>query len=142
MKIYKTTQAQRDAARRWQIENPERYADLQRAWRQGRTLAGPRKRRVPEHWTATDYARFKKFGITPEQVIERICAQGGCAICKAEKPRGLNNWHVDHDHQTGRIRGILCITCNIAVGMLHDDAARARAAAVYLEQNAKINALL
>jgi hypothetical protein len=41
--------------------------------------------------------------------------------------------HVDHDHGTGRIRGLLCFRCNNALGDLEDDPALVRAAARYLK---------
>jgi hypothetical protein len=41
---------------------------------------------------------------------------------------------VDHDHKTGKVRGILCHKCNIALGLIGDDPARARALANYLER--------
>jgi hypothetical protein len=101
-----------------------------------------RSRKYPEHWTVTDQNRFKRFGVTPEQFAQRVAGQGGCAVCRTTAPRGKNAWHLDHEHQTGRIRGVLCLTCNIAVGMLHDDPARARAAAEYLERHRALASLL
>lgn len=57
-----------------------------------------------------------KYGITPEQ-YERISAeQGGvCFICQA-KPEG-KALAVDHDHQTGAVRGLLCSNCNTGYGL-------------------------
>ena len=55
--------------------------------------------------------RAKHLGVTTE-VYERMLASqgGGCAICGNEpKTRRL---HVDHDHATGRVRGLLCHRCN------------------------------
>jgi hypothetical protein len=138
LKIYKTTEKQRAAARAWNLANPERCREIQRNWREGRST---RRTKKPSEWTSTDWTRFKQFGITPEQVKEQVRTQGGCAVCKTEQPRGKNQWHVDHDHASGLVRGILCITCNIALGMLHDDPNRARAAAVYLEA-AKLKELM
>jgi hypothetical protein len=56
-----------------------------------------------------------RYGLTLEQVIEAYIRQDkSCAICK--KPlkigRGSDAAHVDHDHETGRFRGILCYPCN------------------------------
>ena len=57
-------------------------------------------------------------------------AQGGvCAICR-EAPAV----HVDHDHATGEVRGMLCFPCNAAIGHLRDDPRVVRAAAAYLER--------
>lgn len=94
-----------------------------------------RPRQMPAEWTKIDRSRFKRFGVTPTDVRDMLERQGGCAVCRTPEPRGKNGWHVDHDHETGRVRGVLCITCNIAIGMLHDDLARARQAVAYLERS-------
>ena len=71
----------------------------------------------------------RKYGLTLEEFDELLASQGGgCAICG--KPDADN---VDHDHATGRVRGILCWNCNIAIGQLEDDSDRARAVAEYLD---------
>lgn len=61
-----------------------------------------------------------RYGLTLEQVDAQIEAQGGvCALCHKEFS---GTPHVDHDHATGALRGVLCATCNRALGMLGDDA--------------------
>ncbi len=77
----------------------------------------------------------QKYGITPEEYDERLAAQGGvCAICKQPPadPRGYR-MHVDHSHETGRVRGILCGPCNQGIGRLGDSVERLRAAIDYLQ---------
>lgn len=56
----------------------------------------------------------RKYGLTPEQYDAMLAAQGGhCAICPATEPGGAGKmFHVDHDHRTGRVRGLLCHACN------------------------------
>lgn len=73
-------------------------------------------------WASTgDNARrvaFKhRYGITIEQYDAMLAAQNGvCAIC-LNPPRGkMKRLSVDHCHATGRVRGLLCITCNRAIG--------------------------
>jgi uncharacterized CHY-type Zn-finger protein len=56
--------------------------------------------------------------------------EGKCAICHREFTRQP---HVDHDHRNDRIRGLLCGSCNRAIGLLGDDADRVQSAANYLE---------
>ena len=59
---------------------------------------------------------------------------GECAICHTAEP-GLKGWAVDHDHVTGRVRGILCNHCNFGIGHMKDDASILRSAADYLERD-------
>ena len=73
------------------------------------------------------------YGLTPEDFDAMLAAQGArCAICPATEPGGSGTWAVDHCHETGRVRGILCHRCNRAIGRLGDDPARLRDAAAYL----------
>lgn len=63
-----------------------------------------------------DYHLKRRYGITSADVDAMIEAQGGtCAVC-AGKPE-----HVDHDHETDQVRGILCFNCNQALGNVRDD---------------------
>src|SRR5271165_2172593 len=63
--------------------------------------------------------RKREYGITPEEWKRLYDGQGGtCAICCGRgEPKGLC---VDHDHVTGRVRGLLCNGCNTAIGTLGD----------------------
>ena len=79
---------------------------------------------------------LKHYGITEEQYNEVLVKQGGkCAVCGEDNLdiRG-NPSHlcVDHDHATGKIRGLLCKHCNIAAGNLRDSPERALRLAKYL----------
>lgn len=76
------------------------------------------------------------YGLTPERYVEMLEEQGGvCAICGTDEWPGKDNRpHVDHDHSTGRVRGILCSHCNHGLGKFRDDPKRLRAAAEYLER--------
>lgn len=69
---------------------------------------------------------------TEAEKFEYLKRQGGkCAICLKEIDMKA---YVDHDHATGRVRGLLCGLCNSAIGMLKDDPARIRRAADYVEK--------
>jgi len=85
------------------------------------------------------YRLRKKYGIGLDQYNTLLEAQGNvCAICgKSEK--GIFNGSpkimaVDHNHQTGEIRGILCSNCNGALGMIGDDIAILKKAIIYLNR--------
>lgn len=74
-----------------------------------------------------------KYGITLEVWEALFAAQDRrCPVCKSETSGGLG-WHTDHNHNTGRVRGILCQGCNMALGQLKEDPARIRALAAYVE---------
>ena len=61
---------------------------------------------------------LRKYGLTPEQFRDMMDSQyGWCAICKEP----LLKPHVDHDHQTGRARGLLCSNCNTGIGLFKED---------------------
>jgi hypothetical protein len=60
-----------------------------------------------------------RYGITMAEYWNMVAVQGGvCAICM--KPDG-KKLHVDHDHKSGKIRGLLCGNCNKALGLFKDD---------------------
>lgn len=62
-------------------------------------------------------------------------AQGHrCALC-GEKPNSGRRMHVDHDHESGRIRALLCHHCNLLLGNAKDSTARLRQAIAYLEKH-------
>lgn len=78
-----------------------------------------------------------QYGMTLDDYDELVRRQGNrCLICGQTPPDG-QLLHVDHDHETGAIRGLLCNTCNRALGMFGDDLDRVRAAVAYLEAAAR-----
>jgi hypothetical protein len=80
----------------------------------------------------------KKFGITPEQYDAMFTTQGGvCAICQSPNPKGHKFKYlcVDHCHVTKVVRGLLCSSCNTAIGHLGDDLNRLLRAAEYILRN-------
>ena len=74
-----------------------------------------------------------KYGITPEDWDTLFNEQGRkCAVCASLVTTG-NGWNTDHDHITGKVRGILCLHCNTLLGYAKDDVDTLRAAAMYIE---------
>jgi len=69
-------------------------------------------------------ALLRRYGLTDEQMAT---LPRGCLVCGS-----TYRVHVDHCHQTGRFRGVLCSGCNTALGLLGDDPARIRALLAYL----------
>ena len=82
--------------------------------------------------------RDRLYGLEPGEYDCMVGSQGGvCAICERVPARGLV---VDHDHDTGRVRGLLCSQCNLAMGQFGDDPERLEAARNYLmELDAKLS---
>ena len=75
-------------------------------------------------------ALMYKYGITPEQFNEMLADQGGkCQISTCNRPATV----VDHDHNTGEVRGLLCSQHNTALGLAGDSPVHLRAMAQYLE---------
>lgn len=100
-----------------------------------------RRKRYAESQEYRDHCRFvyklKKYGITREQYETQLALQGGvCAICR-QPDTSKKGYHVDHDHETGVVRGILCTTCNSGLGHFKDDPTILAAAIDYLRQHGK-----
>jgi hypothetical protein len=110
-------------AQRWREENPERFRATQKARRQ-RPEAKAKEREAH---------LLRKFGITQAQYDEMLAQQGGgCALCGRPPAPGIS-LHVDHDHVTGKVRGLLCFRHNNALGDFDDDPAMLMKAAGYLD---------
>lgn len=75
----------------------------------------------------------KRYGISVEQYDQMIADQGGvCAICKKPPTEYKYRLCVDHCHVTGRVRGVLCVACNTAIGLLGDNIGGVLSALQYL----------
>lgn len=82
------------------------------------------------------YHRNYKYGMTVE-IYERMSAEQNhvCAICGG-LPTRTKNLHVDHCHETGVVRGLLCDSCNLGLGKFRDDPVMLDKAAAYLRASA------
>lgn len=121
------TGAERQAA--YRKRHPERVAAAKRV---------PLSRRSEAYQIgARNRVLRSRFGITYDDLARMHAEQGGvCAICGRPLTivpgRQGASAHVDHDHATGEIRGLLCTGCNAGIGHLQDDPGRLLAAAAYL----------
>ena len=105
----------RSINRAWKLANVTRYHSIQMDWH-----------------------RRNKYGVTTEQYEQMRLAQDGCcAICK-EPPRGVYDLGVDHDHDTGAVRGLLCTNCNTLLGQAHDDPTVLERAILYVRGYAAV----
>ena len=74
--------------------------------------------------------RRRLYGLNEEEYNNMILSQNNlCAICNKPSDKTL---HIDHDHATGRVRGLLCHTCNTGIGMLQEDVVVLNRAIEYL----------
>ncbi len=111
--------------RRWRLDNKEWKLEYNRHW----LADNPDRAKAYEQ-----RARLKRYGVTPDGYRDLLVKQSGvCAIC-AETCITGRSLAVDHDHETGFIRGLLCIRCNRALGLLHDDIDILLSAVAYLEE--------
>lgn len=87
-------------------------------------------------WPAWQNGMYlRKYGITLDQYDEMAEEQDHkCALCgMPETTSNKERLCIDHDHDTGRVRRLLCSNCNRALGLLRDDSVLLRAAAAYIE---------
>lgn len=78
---------------------------------------------------------LKRYGITFTEYKALLIKQRyRCAACRTDEPGGRGRFHVDHDHETGEVRGLLCTNCNLALGLLKDDVHRVRRLLRYLKR--------
>lgn len=85
----------------------------------------------------------KLYGLSIPDYNAILISQGGkCAICKSTNPNGRgSNFHVDHDHSTGKIRALLCVNCNTAIGLFHENTVLMEKAIEYLKKHSQTNPL-
>lgn len=129
----------REGGKRRYTENKERVANRNKASRDRRKQQDPEGYFIKRRNTLLKH----KYGITLEQYEQMLQAQGSaCRICKLPEPLDCKRkggfFVVDHDHKTGRLRGILCFKCNMGLGGFQDNKAALLAAASYLDNAAPV----
>jgi hypothetical protein len=112
----------RNYTKEWRARNPEK------ARQSVRNYAANNREKVAK--LVRNWALRTKYNLTPEQHAAMIAKQKGlCFICKQAPEKGLV---VDHDHDGGKVRALLCHSCNRALGLLGDDPDRVAVAGRYL----------
>lgn len=102
---------------------------LQVAWNKGKREAPPRTNEYYRNYYMTDKdgsrrRRMKsKYGLEWDDYQKMLLSQTGlCKICKSPQNNSRADvLHIDHDHKTGKIRGLLCHKCNSALGYANDN---------------------
>ena len=117
------------ATKKWRESNPEVIKEIRK-----RSDAKRKQRR-------RERALENKYGITYVDYLFLLESQNGvCFICgRPERLLGkggcIRPLNVDHDHITGKIRGLLCASCNLALGNLEDNISYFKSAIEYLEKH-------
>ncbi len=124
----------RERQRRWREAHPEKVKVYNQ--RHGRLKSKSRAQADSKRWYEKNRLRVT-YGITNEERDALLAAQGFCcAICGRDRPNGRHGkWNVDHCHDTGKVRGLLCHSCNVAIGLLQDSPKALRSAAEYIEKH-------
>jgi hypothetical protein len=152
-----TPEQVREYQRMWKVENADRVKaaldlsrDKRNRLRRERILNDPvfraklrarevEYRRTHPQRTAEAYRKYRlkaEYGLTPEDYNIMLERQGSlCALCGAT-PLSVHHRKlvVDHDHVTGRVRGLLCHNCNLVLGHLGDDVNLMKRAIAYLQR--------
>ena len=118
----------KECRKKYVVANADMIRDREREWAKndGKMYkkASRRKSRIK-----------KKYGVTEDQVNTLLENQEfRCCICKTDDP-GATGWQIDHDHDVGDVRGILCRKCNLGLGLFGDDHRVLRAASEYLRKS-------
>jgi hypothetical protein len=126
------TRAQKEKRRRWDIEHRPQIRRRRKAWRRLNRAKIQAQQRAQ---------LLRKYGLNSEDYEQLLARQEGrCAICLT-RPQLLKGRHgvvrrrlcIDHDHETGRVRGALCPRCNLVIGCVMDQVSVLLAAIAYLE---------
>ncbi len=115
-----------ECKRRYAMRNWEAIRKHQREYMEAHKVEAAEYRR---RWNLA-----KRYGITLEQYADMWDRQGGlCGVCRLNRKKMV----VDHDHDTGKVRGILCQRCNVSIGGLGDNVDGVMRAVRYLSGSNK-----
>jgi DNA-binding transcriptional MerR regulator len=109
-------------SRSYYLRNRAKVMEKQRLYR-----ANNKERLASQH-------RARKYGMSEDEFHSLLSLQQGrCAICGTINFGG-RGYQVDHNHQTGKVRGILCFRCNTAIGFIDESMETVGKIIAYLEQ--------
>ena len=107
----------------WAKANPDRIKAARSRWYKKNPEKVKEKQRL---------ARFARHDLTEQEYNEMVCKQDNrCKLCGVKYDKLV----IDHNHETGKVRGLLCYACNSGLGLLQDDANLLRKAADYVEKD-------
>ena len=121
-------------SRAWEVRNYDKLRPIKAARAKNSAYKSKRNEYMKKHPEMRKAARIKRvYGLTQLDVRRmREDQLGGCAICHRELRPVME--HVDHDHKTGRVRGLLCGRCNLGLGHFLDDPGLLLSAMTYLKR--------
>lgn len=127
-KIYREKNLKRlkEESNQWNKENPEKHRQSQKKYFDNHK---------EKEWERGRRIKLKRdYNLTLEQYNQMFVDQNGvCDICK-ENPSKGKQLCVDHDHNTGKVRGLLCNNCNFGIGFLKDSINNLSEAIKYLSK--------
>lgn len=128
-KIY---ESRKEGARARYAKNPGKYKAAMNA----RRKANPEKIKL-YNWRQN---LKRMYNITPELYSKMFEEQGGqCAVCKKPLEFRGTSTHVDHDHTTGKVRGLLCNMCNMGLAGFQDNSVSLEEAIRYVTDRAVVS---
>jgi hypothetical protein len=118
-----------------------RKTEYQREWRASNSDYAKeydKKYRINYEERRRDLSYMRRYGISLEEYNQRFIVQNGkCAICSKSQMEFKRRFHVDHDHETGKVRGLLCENCNHMLGHVFDNITILESAIIYLQNHSK-----
>ena len=127
------------------------YLFVQSKWREKnreKTRAYSREWMRRNKWSSHKHKLRYRYGMSPEDYASLLQSQDGkCAICgraesKIDKTGNIQMLSVDHCHRTGKNRGLLCDSCNRAIGALRDDVDTLLKAISYIQKHSVVEVSL
>lgn len=111
---------QQDSNKKWVKENVQRVRAHKEKWR------------LKQDPVYNHFRKLKRYNLTVQDYEEMFKKQNGvCAICG--RPPSKNKLAVDHCHETGKVRGLLCFRCNFGLSYFSESSGMMHKAAKYLE---------
>lgn len=145
MSNYKDKELEKRTEKAWRDKNKDKIREYTKQQKQNNPQTSTiwrKKNKDKIKIYSFRYGTGKRYGITNQQYEEMFKNQEGlCKICKKPETclsgvtKEVQRLSIDHSHETGQIRGLLCSNCNRGLGMYKDSPDLLRKAALYLEEN-------
>jgi hypothetical protein len=121
----KNKKKRNEQSREWSNSNKEKCKKYVYRWR--------KNNRIRTHKIDKRAHLKNRHGITSEYYDKMLSNQNGCCeICGKPHTDYKRSFHVDHNHLTGNVRGLLCVRCNAGIGLFQDNTDSLERAKLYL----------